>query len=286
MSIRKIAKEIYYICCQVDHKIVGLSLIDSKCWAKENSYRHALAIDQILKYANSNNKDILKILNASGIACGHQDFSTVSYLRKYLSQPFTWAVYDSPNNPYLNKELFESSIKKLNINLRLSDLTKETSIYGPEDEKYDIILFTEIAEHLDHSIFLNTLTALRKKLNDDGILLFTTPNLLSLINRIRLVLGSTKGLYCGQGHLSKEKGLYGHIVLYDILRLKVLLADSGIQIINYFTFTDGYGPVEKNIFKHTILKIAKLLSSFIKDTKERIFIIAKRGDYEKIPIKI
>lgn len=283
--MNKIAKELQSICLEVDKNITNLPEKKAKLWAKSNAIRHALTVEAILQYANKHNKKQIKILNASGINCGHQDFSICNYLKNNTDLEVSWTVYDSPENKYLESEAFKESVKKLNIDLKLSHFNNLDQLYGSIDNEYDIVLFTEIAEHLEYSVLLNCLIAIRKKLKDGGIIFVTTPNLLSLVNRIHLLLGNGDKRYYGDGIENLRKSIYGHIVLYDIHRLKRILADIGFKTIKGQTFNDNSGADKTNIFRILIMGIIEMLSNLIKNSKRRLLIVAEKSDRVKTPFK-
>ncbi|MGC8622312.1 MAG: class I SAM-dependent methyltransferase, partial [Caldisphaera sp.] len=81
------------------------------------------------------------------------------------------------------------------------------SIYP--SKKYDLIIFTEVLEHLmidDKKV----IEALWMMLNENGILLLSVPNALTLKNRLKVIFGKNpywpksdivKGVYGGYGHI-------------------------------------------------------------------------------------
>ncbi|MFH1507994.1 MAG: hypothetical protein ABIG46_06195 [Candidatus Omnitrophota bacterium] len=285
-KIKKIAKSIWEICFDVDKNITGLSKEDSLLWSDTNSIRHAHTIRTILDYIDRNNKSSLNILNASGLGCGHSDFSIVSYLRKNTHIDIKWKSLDSPDSTFLANNLFRDYIERLKIELDLIDFSK---INGSDEFKgpdYDIVLFTEIAEHLDHSSLLEILIAIRKKIKEGGILIITTPNLLRLENRMRMLLGNADGPYWGDGRENLEKGLYGHIVNYDVKRLRRLLIDTGFKAVSVYTFTPGRGASQKTLLRYIFYKIIDVLSFFAKYFKAEIFMVAVKSDAVKIPPKM
>ncbi len=74
-KITDIAKSIYKTCYDVDRNITGLSDSDAKLWASSNSRRHAHTIIKLLDFIDLHrHKRQIRILNASGLSCGHQDF--------------------------------------------------------------------------------------------------------------------------------------------------------------------------------------------------------------------
>lgn len=60
-----------------------------------------------------------------------------------------------------------------------------------DDEFFNVVWAAEIIEHLlDTDLLLNEC---HRVLREDGVLLISTPNLASLINRVRLLFGSIRG---------------------------------------------------------------------------------------------
>jgi len=60
--------------------------------------------------------------------------------------------------------------------------------YPVEDQSFDVVLLTEVVEHL-RDYPLQALTEARRLLRSRGVLLLTTPNAASPQNRVRLALG-------------------------------------------------------------------------------------------------
>ena len=278
-----IQNEIFPICYEVEFKIVKNDEKTSTFWAMSNSYRHSILIENILKKCNGQNR--IKILNASGIACGHQDFSIMHYLRK-RNIDIDYYVIDSPNNDFISNETFKNYIKELHINLVLIDFNHDFIISDLIGSNFDIVIFTEIAEHLDYSTFLRTLKKLYNGLEMEGLLLITTPNFLSLRYRFKMLKGSTNSLFWGDGTENLSRGLYGHITYYDTQRLKRILNDIGFTIIDSFTFDYGY---RKNFIQKVIQFIKKtIIQKIVINSNSTIFIKAAKcsNQENKIPYRI
>ncbi|MFC1514706.1 methyltransferase domain-containing protein [Candidatus Omnitrophota bacterium] len=283
--MRAIAKSIFDICLAVEKNIAGLSEIDSRLWAKANTIRHSHVIKAIIDYAAKTNKRKLRILNASGISCGHQDFSIVSYLREKAAIAVDWTVFESPHNLHLKNEFFTRSVEDLKIDLRLSDFSKSTELYGEGAKEYDLVIFSEIAEHMDHSVLLKSLIAVRRKVKEDGIVIVTTPNLLKIANRIRLLFGNAAAPYWGEGMQNLNKGLYGHITYYDLNRLKRLLADVGLSVEYAYTYNYGRGSRERHPAKYILFKCSDIISLLFKGGRDNLFIVARRATPKEIPFE-
>jgi len=283
VSINEISEKIRDVCYDVDKNITGLSDEDARPWAQANSIRHAYTISAILEYHQSVKKDRINILNASGISCGHQDFSIADYLQK-SGIKYDWKVYESPGSRFLGDKNFKNYLKELDIDLEISDFARmePDKLYGENNKEYDVVLFTEIAEHLDHSTLLNSLTAINRKLKDDGLIILTTPNLVSLPNRIRILFGNGTLTYDGDGTRNLEKGIYGHIVYYDQQRLRRLLNDTGFTIDKAFTFNYGEGRAKGG--RRAAIAFNDFLTYFFKNMRSTIFISARKSKPVKIPL--
>ena len=97
--------------------------------------------------------------------------------------------------------------------------------------RFNFIIFNEIFEHLR----INPIFALRevnRVLNPDGILILSTPNLYSIMNIIKFILG--KGC-CGDPYKEFEKlytlGHMGHVRLYSTKEIKNFLEKTGFKVI-------------------------------------------------------
>jgi 2-polyprenyl-3-methyl-5-hydroxy-6-metoxy-1,4-benzoquinol methylase len=282
--IESIARELYGLCYFVEKRIVGQPEEVSILWAKANSTRHAHTVNAILNYASSSDiSDKLEILLAGGLGPGGQ-----VAICKYLSKTqldIKWTTFESPNSPYLSKEAFKDILKSYSIRLELSDFQKTGNIFGTGSELYDIIVFTEIAEHLDHSTLLRSLIAIRKRLKENGIVIITTPNLVSVVNRIRFLLGDGDLGYWGDGHKNLENRLWGHIVYYDLKRLTRILEDIGLSPRSKYTF--NYGTGTKPDITNRVLNVISLISLFLPNSKKTIFIVAKKTNkYKEVPFSI
>jgi hypothetical protein len=285
-DLKTIADNILNICYDVDRNIGGISEIEAKLWARSHSIRHAHTIRTILKYIEKNKIDSFKILNASGLSTGNQDFAIVNYLRNTQKLNFEWVVFESPKCKFIQKNLFKKYIKDLKIHMELSDFsqTEVKDLFGTENEKFDVVIFTDIIEHLDHTTFLNALKAIRLKMKDNAILIITTPNLVSLPHRIRILFGKGSLNYFGDGTLNLEEGIYGHINYFDITRLTRLLNDVGFHVRDSYSFTFGHGPGEQYFSKRILFRLNDFVTLFFKYAKTTIFIEAVKSEPIKIPL--
>lgn len=109
----------------------------------------------------------------------------------------------------------------LNHNIEAADL--------PFDEKFDVILFCEVLEHLTHEP-LQALLRIKESLKDDGLLILTTPNVNRLENISRMIAGTNiYDPYSGYGPYGR------HNREYNKHELSLLLAHLGFEIESMFS---------------------------------------------------
>ena len=275
-KIAQISRRVYSCCYDVEKNIVGHNDKDAALWAKANSIRHAHIIRAIGDYAALSGDRELRILNSSGIGPGHQDFSVVDFLRANKELVFSWEVLESPHSPYLGKDHFKNYIDKLKIKLTLGDF-RRIEDFSVREGFYDVVLLTEIIEHLDHSVFLRLLGFISRTLKQGGIMIVTTPNLLSMLNRIRIFFGKGDGPYWGDGMKDLENNIYGHIVNYSIDRLNRIFRESGFSVLKDYSYEFGYGPGEKSLKKRIGYKMLALVSCLFKNSAQSIFMICENA---------
>jgi 2-polyprenyl-3-methyl-5-hydroxy-6-metoxy-1,4-benzoquinol methylase len=120
-----------------------------------------------------------------------------------------------------------SAFEKAGVELVLWDL--EQVPYPLADESFDIVLLTEVLEHL-RDYPLRTLTEAHRILRPGGMLLLTTPNAASLQNRVRLAFG-------GSVHTPLRDWMFGlpharHAREYTTTELRELVGAAGLDIVS------------------------------------------------------
>ncbi|MBI2341088.1 MAG: class I SAM-dependent methyltransferase [Deltaproteobacteria bacterium] len=118
-------------------------------------------------------------------------------------------------------------------------------------KKYDVVICCEVIEHvIDTDAFIS---GVKKLLNGNGILILTTPNLGSFLNRILLLFGfqplhtevSWKNPYLGReilyeiGKIGRSPAA-GHLRLFTFRALRDFLSFHGFEIMA----VDGFAPYE------------------------------------------
>jgi len=273
LSVKSIAQAIEDIDYDIELNVGKISVQKAKYWSKANAFRHAHTIFYLKIFITKNKLSEINITNSSGIS--HQDICICYFLKNILKIKYKYIVYESPDNPLIRDKYLLQYLKDLNIKINHVNFNKFDNPFENQQEN-DIILFSEIIEHLDHSVLLNTLQNLKSLLKSNGELIITTPNLLSLINRIRILFGNGDGPYWGDGIENFKKGLYGHIALFDLKRLERILSDAGFDIVMKYTFSSCVYTSNNKLLKKLIYQIVSIFSRIgIKNLGETMFVTAK-----------
>jgi SAM-dependent methyltransferase len=108
---------------------------------------------------------------------------------------------------FIVPEEFRPYIKDIGKEYIFADITKE--IPSETREKFDLVIFTEVLEHIlasDKMVMANIFSLLLP----GGTLCFSVPNIATFSNRIRLLMGTNvcwpkedqvKGVFGGHGHI-------------------------------------------------------------------------------------
>ena len=109
-------------------------------------------------------------------------------------------------------------------------LNMETHEMPFQDESFDVVVLGEVIEHFT-SDPVGSLEKARRVLKEDGMLIVTTPNSLSAVNRIKRFLGQGNRLiYHRPVMVSGNSYLYGHHRLFCMDELQELLEKAGYQV--------------------------------------------------------
>lgn len=126
-------------------------------------------------------------------------------------QELGWDVWgiSSPHEPIYD----DSQVKILNI---------DRESFPFEDNQFDMVLFTEVIEHLLNPQF--SLKEIYRVLKKNGILILTTPNKISLLIAIRKIFLS------GKGEKEDSSIYHRHNKEYTMEELKKTIEELGFKI--------------------------------------------------------
>lgn len=166
----------------------------------------------------------------------------------------------SPNEPVANKNVFTLNIETDRINI---------------DKKFDLIIFTEILEHLTNPYLV--LKKLIPLIKSNGYLLITTPNITRLQNLV--LLFSNKNIYFPLFQLEQPIN-FRHQREYSLPEVVQIGQSLALKIEKSFTFT-AYPPFRpKNKTDGFTLKTAKYINYFLtnifKSRRDSLFVLFRK----------
>ncbi|EKD50788.1 MAG: hypothetical protein ACD_62C00428G0006 [uncultured bacterium] len=194
------------------------------------------------------------------VGCGNG--SVLNYLKVHYGDSFAYTGIDLFKNE-------QEGIRFLQADLN-QNFAKEL---GP----YDVVLSCEVLEHVvDTDHFINEI---KKLLSDQGLLILTTPNLGSFLNRLLLAFGfqplhtevSWVSPYLGRevlykiGHIAKSPAA-GHLRLFTHRALRAFLVYHGFEVVA----VDSFVPYEGS------MKIISKLFSFFPALMPGMFFVARK----------
>ena len=112
----------------------------------------------------------------------------------------------------------------------LFNLNVESHELPFQNDSFNVVVLAEVIEHFN-SDPVGTLKKIRRALKKDGMLIVTTPNRQSAVNRIKRFLGRGDSLtYETAMTVGGDPYLYGHHRLFCMDELEEILQKSGYQI--------------------------------------------------------
>jgi len=121
----------------------------------------------------------------------------------------------------------------------------ESTPLPAEDETFDVVLCCEVLEHMEiDPMFM--MSEINRVLKDKGLLILTTPNVLSSIGITKIMSGVEPYFYM---HYNKDRSFYRHNYEYTVLSLSKLLKSSGFEGSAWTedTFEDAQMEVPKKL---------------------------------------
>lgn len=152
----------------------------------------------------------------------------------------------------------------------------EETLKNLKESSVDIVLLQDVIEHIfdPDRLILNLKTVLK----DGGIIIVSTPNLSSMINRMALLLGyepigvevSTKRVFGRPG-----SSVAGHIRNFTYRALRDFFEYYGFHIVKQFTYV-GYLPQVAFKFSKFIHFVDKMSGIFGNKYRSQIFLVVKK----------
>jgi SAM-dependent methyltransferase len=151
------------------------------------------------------------------------------------------------------------------------------------DGSVDFLVFTEVIEHIRVGL-LHALRELHRVLRPGGRLLLTTPNLLSLRNRLSFCAGRTSydTLQMPYESLAAEEriGHPGHFRVFSMPELFDLLGRTGFQVIysDYRHLLSTEAKAQPRSLYGLRMRAVEYLPRWIKSTRNTLVLVVTRGE--------
>ncbi len=136
-------------------------------------------------------------------------------------------------------DLLRDRCKACGVHLCTCDLGNEPMPF--EDSYFDMVIFTEVLEHL-FGPPTDVLRETRRVLCDDGRLILSVPNIATLYNRVKLLLGATPLPNPDEQMKNGWVHGYGHIHEYTAKEIESLVTNSGFTISDTSVALAGSKP--------------------------------------------
>jgi len=157
-----------------------------------------------------NNVFIKKDINIIDIGCGH------AYLAKLLKNKKYENILgvDKVKRSFIKNKEYLNDYRKLNLNNRNINIKK----------KFDLIVCSEVIEHLDDTCFI--LTKMKSLLKKNGYIILTVPNIENIFSRITFFLTGAFKRYPVE-----QKNTFSHVSIINKEILTSYLNRLNLKII-------------------------------------------------------
>ena len=185
------------------------------------------------------------------------------YLATCLKEIFNFNIHaiEHPDSNYLDNPGYKQLLKENDVNLKFCDIIHDEA---PFDRKFDLVILSEVFEHLPLIYIEPVLEKLSNLLKPNGYFVLTTPNLFSLKTRLRLLFGQE--IF----KIPTSTGSQRHIREYSLKEIKEI-AKPFFTVVKVIYSNFYYGPYQLYPFISLINTISMIKGSF----KDDIMILFK-----------
>ncbi len=172
-----------------------------------------------------------------GLEIGVGEGTLLLLLHEFVPQ-LRWEGLDLPRRHAAYQAEFDRLLRDRGLSLTEADLTRDPLPFP--DAAFAAVSFSEVAEHLPPNVLLPTLRDIARVLAPGGLLVATSPNLTSLLNRVLIAVGVSPF------HLPVSEDIagcatYPHIHLYTAREFEALCRLAGLEPIrrDHLTYLAG-----------------------------------------------
>jgi len=180
------------------------------------------------------------------------------------------AAIEAPTREYVRLPAFRKLIDSNNIDLRLADITREKFPF--DDCSIDVIIFSEIMEHLSPPSLPDVFNEIYRCLRMGGMVIVSTPNVHRLRNRLRFFFG--RSIF--ESPATLVGGTYGHIREYSHRELMDLLRSTGFENIMTHRSKTSY-PVLTTTIDRILSRFSSWLAKCFLTFEDFVFVTAIRA---------
>jgi 2-polyprenyl-3-methyl-5-hydroxy-6-metoxy-1,4-benzoquinol methylase len=139
---------------------------------------------------------------------------------------FEWIGVEHPERRYVRNHRYRELFEKSGCQLKICDISKEALPF--DDNSFSLITFSEVLEHLPMEKVPFVIKEMHRVLCPGGWMIASSPNLVSLLNRIMFLMG--KSIFTPPVPLDYAGGTYGHIHLYTADEFVALCKPFGLEV--------------------------------------------------------
>jgi hypothetical protein len=220
--------------------------------SESNSLRYSMCqilIEGLKKNYGINNN--INLLNLGGVQLGSQDLCL-----KSVNKDIRWFTNEHPKTKlYYDNTYLKFEFKKMEIQVIFNDLGFEKSSISLNF--FDIILFTEIIEHLPINVLGLSLKHICDAIKKNCFLIISSPNLVSFEHRMNFLFG-TDCMYWGKIKKDIDSGVFGHIDFWHYKTLEKLINDYSFKTIAIYGYNNHSYP--KEIRTKILLSVSNIIS--------------------------
>ncbi len=143
-----------------------------------------------------------------------------------LFPEFEWSGIEHPARRYTKGKEYLELFHQFDCHLKICDLTEQQLPFA--DNHFSFISFSEVLEHLPMEKVLFVIKEMQRVLCRGGWIIVSSPNLVSLLNRIAILRG--KAIFAPPVPLEYAGGTFGHIHLYTAEEFVALCWPFGLQM--------------------------------------------------------
>jgi 2-polyprenyl-3-methyl-5-hydroxy-6-metoxy-1,4-benzoquinol methylase len=151
-------------------------------------------------------------------------------LRAVYGDDFELYAIEHPLRQSIGSEWLTSRVAEEHIELVPHDLLSGSLPW--DDLRFDVVLFTDVIEHLPPTKVPGVLAMFRERLTPEGVLVMSSTNLSAFLRVASLAFGHG-AVQSPAIPLDYATDTYGHIRLYDRHDIEILVAHTGLHLASW-----------------------------------------------------